>query len=88
MKMAELVYILCALTSLACAILLLRNYWRNRTELLLWCAICFLGLAVNNSVLFVDLVLMPTQVDLSLLRNTISAFSGLTLLFGLIWCCT
>ena len=33
--MAEFVYGLCALTSLACAILLLRGYWRGHHRLLL-----------------------------------------------------
>jgi hypothetical protein len=34
--MAAAVYVLCALTSLACAVLLLRSYARRRVRLLLW----------------------------------------------------
>ena len=34
--MATLVYALCALTSLACAVLLLRGYLSSRARLLLW----------------------------------------------------
>jgi hypothetical protein len=82
--MAEGVYVLCALTSLGCAALLLRSYLRSRTRLLLWSSLCFAGLAVNNVALFVDLVVMPS-IDLSLVRN-MAALSALSLLiFGLVW---
>ena len=38
---ATAVYILCFLTSAACAWLLGRSYLANRTPLLLWSGICF-----------------------------------------------
>jgi len=82
--MAAAVYILSALISLACAVLLLRSYAQSRTGLLLWAAICFLGLTLNNAVLFVDKIVV-TDVDLSLWR-TIPALAGmLALVFGLLW---
>ncbi|MGH2744329.1 MAG: DUF5985 family protein [Thermoleophilaceae bacterium] len=82
--MATAVYILSALISLACAVLLLRSYVQARTALLLWAAICFLGLTLNNAVLFVDKV-VATDVDLSLWR-AIPALAGmLALVFGLLW---
>jgi hypothetical protein len=82
--MAEAVYILCALTSLACAVLLLRGYGRSRTRLLLWSGLCFVGLAVSNVLLFLDLVIFP-EGDLSVWRSA-SALLGIgTLLYGLIW---
>jgi Family of unknown function (DUF5985) len=82
--MAAAVYILSALISLACAVLLLRSYVQARTGLLLWAAICFLGLTLNNAVLFVDKVVV-TDVDLSLWR-TIPALAGMAaLVFGLLW---
>lgn len=82
--MATLIYALCALTSLASALLLLRGYRKNRTRLLLWAGLCFLGLALNNILLFVDLGLVP-ELDLSLWRSLPTA-AGLALLtFGLIW---
>jgi hypothetical protein len=82
--MATAVYILSALISLACAVLLLRSYLETRTGLLLWAAVCFLGLTLNNAVLFVDKV-VATDVDLSLWR-TIPAFAGtLALVIGLLW---
>ena len=40
--MAETVYILCALTCMACAVLLLRGYRRSRARFLLWSSICFM----------------------------------------------
>jgi len=65
--MAETVYVLCALTSLACTALLLRSYAETRVRLLLWSGLCFAGLALNNVILFVDKVVAP-DVDLSLVR--------------------
>jgi hypothetical protein len=82
--MAEAVYLLCAATSSLCAVLLLRNWRRTRSRLLLWSSACFVGLALNNILLFVDLVLVPTY-DLSLLRTTVALAAMLLLLFGLIW---
>jgi hypothetical protein len=82
--MAEIVYVLCALTSVLCAGLLLRSYRGNRSRLLLWSTLCFVGLAVNNIFLFIDAVLVP-DIDLRLFRSG-SAISGLALLtLGLIW---
>ena len=82
--MATAVYILSALISLACAVLLLRSYMQARSGLLLWAAVCFLGLTLNNTLLFVDKVVV-TDVDLSLWR-TIPALAGmLALVFGLLW---
>jgi hypothetical protein len=83
--MAELVYLLCMLTSAGCAFLLLRSYLRARTRLLLWSSLCFIGLALNNALLFVDLVVFPgTLIDLSMPRN-VTALAALSLLvFGLV----
>jgi hypothetical protein len=81
--MASLVYALCALTSGLCALLLLRAYFANPARLLLWSSLCFIGLTVNNMLLFVDLVVVPT-VDLSMYRD-ITATCAIMLLFGLIW---
>jgi hypothetical protein len=82
--MAELVYLLCAATSTGCAALLLRGYRSNRTKLLLWSALCFGGLALNNALLIIDLIVVP-DVDLTLARSSIALLSVMTLLFGLVW---
>jgi hypothetical protein len=82
--MGTLVYALCALTSLACAVLLLRGYFGTRARLLLWSGLCFAGLATNNILLLVDKRLVPTM-DLSLWR-TLPALAGVALLlYGLVW---
>jgi hypothetical protein len=82
--MAELIYLLCAATSVLCAVLLARGYRSSRSRLLLWSALCFVGLAGNNVLLFLDLVVVPT-VDLVPFR-TGTALVGMTILvFGLVW---
>ncbi|MFY9803799.1 MAG: DUF5985 family protein [Candidatus Acidiferrales bacterium] len=82
--MAQAVYLLGALTSLLCAILLLRGYQRGRKKLLLWSGLCFAGLTIANALIFVDLVLLPT-VDLFAYRLAVTAVSMALLLYGLIW---
>lgn len=82
--MAEIVYILCAVTSLSCAVMLLRAYYTKHTRLLLWSGICFSFLALNNILLFVDLVLVP-HADLFLLRSLPIVIGSSLLIFGLIW---
>jgi hydrogenase/urease accessory protein HupE len=82
--MPEVVYSLCALTSMFCAALLWRSYRRNRTRLLMWSTLCFVGLAINNVLLVVDLVLVP-HVSLALLRSGTALASMMMLLIGLIW---
>jgi hypothetical protein len=82
--MAETVYVLCALTSVLCAALLIRSWIRTHTRLLLWSSLCFVGLAVNNVLLFVDRIVVP-QVDLALLRTTTALFAVSVLVVALIW---
>lgn len=82
--MAEVVYILCALTSIACAILLFRGWKASRSRLLFWSGLCFAGLAVNNILLFLDLVVFPTTIDLRMVRNLTALGSVGVLIHGLI----
>jgi hypothetical protein len=82
--MAEFVYILCTLTSAICATLLFRAYRANKTALLFWSSICFIGLAVNNALLIVDLYVVP-DVDLFLLRAGVALAGIVALLYGLIF---
>ena len=85
--MAEAVYILCAATSLACAVLLVRGYVRSRARFLLWSSLCFLALALNNALLFVDKVIyQDTEMPALAVSRTAVALVGLALLvYGLIW---
>lgn len=79
-----IVYILCAVTSAACSVLLLRTYARNGVRLLLWSGLCFIGFALNNLLLLLDLRVFP-EVDLSIIRTLPAFFGILLLLYGLIW---
>jgi hypothetical protein len=80
----HLVYGLCALTSLVCAILVLRSYRRARTRLLFVVALAFVGLAVNNLLMVIDL-LLGALADLSVLRSAIALATMAALLVMLIW---
>jgi hypothetical protein len=82
--MAAAVYVLCSLTSVACAWLLLRRYAQSRVSLLLWSGLCFVGLTLNNVILFVDKVIAP-DIDLALIRLLPALLGLLLLVFGLIW---
>lgn len=82
--LADAIYILCALTSIACAALLVRGYRRSRVRLLFWSALCFLGLALNSILLVIDVSILP-EVDLAMWR-TLPAVIGVSLLvYGLVW---
>ena len=83
--MARIVYILCALTSIGCAVLLMKNYMRSRARLLFWSALCFACFAVSNTLLFIDLAVFPTQVDLSIWRQSVTLIGLMMLIYGLVW---
>lgn len=82
--MASAVYFLCAGTSVLCAVLLVRSWLRTRQRLLMWSAVGFTGLGVNNVLLYVDRVVVPNR-DLLLLRDASALAAVSVLLFGLIW---
>lgn len=78
------VYVLCFLTSVACAWLLGRSYFASRTRLLLWSSICFGFLAANNLMLVVDLLVLPS-FDLRLVRLLLSLAAVASLIWGFVW---
>ncbi len=78
------VYLLCFLTSAACAMLLARAHRRTRTRLLLWSAASFFFLALNNLTLVIDLLVLH-EVDLRLVRHAFALSAIGVLLFGFIW---
>jgi hypothetical protein len=82
--MSIAVYALCAATSIACALLLWRRYARTRVRLLLWTCLCFVGLALNNVLLIVDLHVVP-ETDLSVVRQIPALLGVAVLLGGMIW---
>ena len=83
MTIAEGIYVMCAATSLLAAWLLLRHYRARRTPLLFWSSFAFLGLAVNNVLLYIDLGLL-TGVDLALPRTLAGTLAMLLLVYGLV----
>ena len=82
--MAEPVYVLCMLTSLFCAFLLFRSYRTQHSQLLLWSTVCFVGLAISNALLVLDLIVLP-DVDLRLLRASVGFVASSALLGALVW---
>ena len=81
---ANLVYILCAATSTLCAVLLYRGYRSSKARLLFWSGLCFIGLALNNVLLIVDVRVVP-GTDLSAWRLLPAVLGVAALLYGLIW---
>jgi hypothetical protein len=82
--MPAAVYLLCFLTSVICTLLLFKGYRKSRTRLLLWTSLCFVGMALNNAILFVDRVVL-TKGD-HFWERILPLFVGLMfLLYGLIW---
>jgi hypothetical protein len=87
--MAEAVYILCAVTSLLCAGMLIRGYRRSRTRFLLWSSLCFIALAINNLLLLLDKVILPAEtaflgIEYPLLRALVAAVGLALLMYGLV----
>lgn len=82
--MADLVYILCAVASLGCTWLLWRGWRRSGARLLMWSALAFLGLFLNNVLLILDVRVFP-EVDLAIVRLVPAVLGILAMLYGLIW---
>jgi hypothetical protein len=80
---AAVVYVLCALTSLACAIMLLRSARRGGPRLVLWSGICFAALTLENVLLLLDNIVFP-EVNLAIARNAVGLVGPALLLFALI----
>jgi hypothetical protein len=79
------VYILCMVTSFVSMWLLLRSYRRNRSRLLLWSAAAFVAFALNNLLLFFDLVVLPASIDLRPARALTALIGAAILLYAFIW---
>lgn len=76
--------ILTLLTTLICAILLLRGYQNVRKRLLLWSGLCFVGLSIGTLLRIIDLRFLPAT-DLYSYRLGVTAVAMALLLYGLIW---
>lgn len=82
--LANAIYLLCALTSVLCAVMLVRGYRQSRVRLLFWSAWCFVGLALNNVMLIVDVRVLP-DVDLAMWRAVPAVIGTALLVYGLVW---
>jgi hypothetical protein len=77
-------YLLAVITCLTCTVLLFRGYARSGLRLLLWSALCFVFLSVNNLLLFFDLVVFA-EIDLRPYR-LLAALAGVAfLLYGFLF---
>jgi hypothetical protein len=78
-------FLLAALTSFGCTVLLFRGYARTRVRLLLWSALCFIFLTANNVLLFFDNIVFPTELDLRPYRLATALVGIACLLYAFIW---
>jgi hypothetical protein len=78
------VYILTCITTLLCAVMLLRGYARVRRRLLLWSGLCFIGLTITNVFKVLDLIVF-LHTDLYTYRLGSAVFAMGLLIYGLIW---
>lgn len=81
---AGAVYVLCAVASFVCAVLLARGWYLSRSRLLLWSALCFTLLTANNVLLVADRLIW-TGTDLSLARGATGLAGLAVLVVGLVW---
>lgn len=79
-----IVYLLCLATSVGCALLLTQAWRRTRAPLLLWSALCFGFLALNNLFVVFDMVFIR-NVNLTLARQFSAIAAICVMLFGFIW---
>lgn len=82
--MILLIYALCALTSLACAVLLHQGARRAGSRMLFWCGLCFGMFAVANGLVILDHYVMR-YVELWPWRLGASLAAVALLLYGLIF---
>jgi len=82
--MPGLVYLLCAATSLASGVLLLRAALSRGGGLLFWSSLCFFGMMLNNVLMYIDFIVFP-NTDLSIYPNLVSLVSVMLLSAALVW---
>jgi cytochrome bd-type quinol oxidase subunit 2 len=78
------IYLLCFLASVLCAMLLLRGFQRSKVRLLLWSGLCFGFLSLNNLAVLFDLLIIA-DLDLQIWRHLASLSAVVVLLVGLVW---
>ena len=84
MTAPTLVFVLCFVTSVLCAGLLVRSYSRTRRRFLLWCALSFVLFAANNTLVLVD-IFWPPAGNLVAYRQAAALAAVAVLLYGFTW---
>ena len=82
--MAETIYVLCFLSSLAASGLLMRAYFATHQRILLWTGLGFVFICLNNLLLIVDLLVIP-DTDMSPIRHVTTLVGASLIVFGLVW---
>jgi len=82
--MSSSVYILLAIVSIYCAVVLLKSYFRVKVPLLLWAGLFFCGYVIT-SVLVVGEKVIFDSWDTHIFRMSVALISTLLLLYGLIF---
>ncbi|MGH7087291.1 MAG: DUF5985 family protein [Stellaceae bacterium] len=85
MLLPSVVYFLCCIVSILAMWLVYRSYRRTPTRLLLWSSLAFVALAINNFLLFIDVIILPTQISLLAPRHAAALIAVALLLYGFIW---
>jgi hypothetical protein len=80
---AAAVYLLCLATSVVCALLVARAWRRTGSRLLLWTALSFAFLALNNLLVVADMVIFQS-IDFWLWRQLAAGLAIGVLLYGFI----
>lgn len=80
----DLVYLLCFVTSALCAGLLLRQYAKVASPVLLLSSACFIFLAIANLLVVIDQIVFP-ELNLKMARLLLTLLAVSVLLFGFIW---
>jgi cytochrome bd-type quinol oxidase subunit 2 len=79
-----IIYIMCFIASMVCAVMLLRGFRRTGTRLLLWSGLCFSFLCLNNLAVLFDILVFPA-LDLQAWRHAAALAAVSVLLIGLVW---
>lgn len=82
--MVLLIYALCALTALACSVLLLLGARRSGSRMLFWSGLCFAGLTLTNLLVIADHYVFR-EIDLAPLRLGSALLAIALLVYGLIF---
>ena len=82
--MAAVVYLLCALTSLLCAIMLFKAFTKSKFRLLFWSSMGFTGFAMSNVLLFLDVVIFPDVTFIINFRTIPAVIGMIVMIYGLV----